>query len=79
MVDLLHGCQGQLGGERSSYAHTLVGLVMESAHAQLHQAVVLALPVLYAAAIRLWRGKLPPSIVDILVGLVSNVFDSFNR
>ena len=80
MVDLLHICMGKIGGEANvPFTNPLIRLIVESAHAQLQQAVVLTLPLLFTAAGRLWRGKLPPNIRDMLIGLLSDLLDHFTR
>ena len=81
LLDLAHCCQGQLVGRGcvQSYAHPLVKLIMESEHAQLDQAVIVALPLLFSAASSLWRGQVPINILEKLVELLNNLLDYFNR
>ena len=81
LLDLIRGCQGQLTGIGSgkSYGHSLVKLIMESGHAQLKQAVLVVLPVLFGAARGMCGGCVSEKLLGPLLGLLYNTLDIFTR
>jgi len=79
--DLIHGCQGQLTGKRCSqpYSHSVMKLIMESGHAQLKQAVLAMLPVLFGAARGACGGCVSEELLNPLLGLLYSTVELFIR
>ncbi len=75
VVDLIQATREVLGGSGCvhSYSHPLVKLIVDSGHAQLNTAVIIASPLLLKAASE-WSG-----LQDKLVSLLDNMWDYFSR
>lgn len=81
LLDLMNASLGHLcvGGDHVTYDHEVIRQVMETGHAQLRQAVVLSLPLLFRAVAGYWSASPPPTVQDKLVCLVSGLLEQFNR
>lgn len=84
LLDLLDGSLGQLQEDRGHVTsalptHDVIKMIMTSEHPHLKQAVILSLPLLYAAVLDYWSPAPPSAIMDKLVLLVSSLLRHFNR